>query len=146
MNTRRLRICTAMAGLLLLTATAAWSAESSWILLDSDASSDFYYDKGSISRSPEGIIDIWARVSYTEDGRQEVLDMLKNEAYRKLAYSLYNYEINCAAGQSRLNQVIHYDAKGDKIAEFALAGKTSWEPIPIASRLDQVVEQECPEK
>jgi len=146
MQTLKVRSWTAMAAILLMTATAAWSAESSWLLLDSDPSSDFYYDKGSISRSPEGIINIWARVSYTDDGRQEVLDMLKNEAYRTLAYSLYNYEINCDTGQSRLNQVIHYDAKGGKIAEYTLAGKTLWEPIPVASRLDQVVDQECPEK
>lgn len=146
-QTVRHGIAMALAGGILLMAVAGWGGESAWVLLDSDPyHSDFYYDKGSLSRSPEGTITIWARVAYTADGRQEVMETLKNEAYRNIAYSLYQYDLNCDSRESRLGQVIHYDAKGKKIAEFNLAGKTSWEPIPIASRLDQVLDEECPQK
>ncbi|MBI1919842.1 MAG: hypothetical protein HYS23_02050 [Geobacter sp.] len=125
---------------------SACAAKKNWVLLDSTPDhSDFFYDKDSLVRTPEGLLTVWARVAYMADGRQEVMDVLKNEKFRNISHSLYQYEINCNSKQSRLNRVVHFDASGGKIAEYDLTGKTEWEAIPVASRLDQVVDEECPE-
>lgn len=132
---------------LILCSVSACAAKTNWVLLDSTPDhSDFFYDKDSLVRTPEGRLTVWARVAYKEDGRQEVMEILKNEKFRNISHSLYQYEINCSTKQSRLNRVVHYDASGGKIAEYDLAGKTAWEAIPLASRLDQVVDEECPEE
>ena len=136
----------AVVAALILGCAAGGSAKTNWVMLDSTPNhSDFFYDKDSLVRTPEGLLTIWARVAYMDDGRKEVVEILKNEKFRSISHSLYQYEINCNTKQSRLNRVVHFDNKGGKIAEYDLAGKTEWEAIPLASRLDQVVDEECQE-
>ncbi|KAF0220380.1 MAG: hypothetical protein FD174_1281 [Geobacteraceae bacterium] len=118
--------------------------EANWELLDSEPDhSDFYYNKSSISRSPEGITSVWAKVAYTEEGKADTLRILKAKAYENLAYSLYLYDIDCKGMKSHLKQIVHYDNKGNRIKEFNLAEKTAWEDIPINSRLESIADAEC---
>lgn len=139
------RLLTLVTGLVALAAVPAMGGTPSWELVDSAPNhSDFFYDKGGVKKLPAGIVMVTAKVAYAPEGRQEVLDTLKNEKYRSLSYSLYSYEVNCAKGESRLVAVKHADAKGEAIAEFDLAGKADWEEIPVGSRLDMVVDEQCP--
>jgi hypothetical protein len=135
-----------VAVVLLLTASGAgWSGEARWLLLDSDAEhSDFYYDKGSIKRLPEGIISFQTKVIFTAKGKADALETLKNDAYKGLTWASYEYELNCDTQQSRLGRVVNYDGKGGVISEFKLTGKTKWEDVPVGSRLEMVSDQECP--
>ncbi len=138
------RLLALAAGLIGLAAVPALGGAPSWELLDSAPNhSDFFYDKAGAVRTPAGIVTVTAKVAYAPEGRQEVLDTLKNEKYRTLSYSLYSYEINCAKGESRLIAVRHVDGQGGAIAEFNLAGKADWEEIPVGSRLDMVVDEQC---
>lgn len=120
-------------------------AEANWELLDSDpAHSDFYYDKADITRSPAGILSVWAKVVYSEEGKADTLALLKHaKAYENLAYTLYAYDIDCKGMKSLLKRIIHYDGQGKGIREFNLAGKTPWEEIPPNSRLEMVTDAEC---
>ena len=126
---------------------SARAEETVWQLLHSEPEySDFYYNKGMVTRSGEGILTIWAKVVYGAEGRKEMLaGHEKDKDYQRLAYTLYQYDINCATKQSRIQQIVHYDDKGKKIVEYNLAGKTSWEEIPLGSRLDMVMDEECPQ-
>ena len=111
-----------------IAAVPAMGAGPSWELLDTAPNhSEFYYDKAGVKKLPEGVVTVTSKVAYEPEGRQEVLDALKNEKYEALSYTLYSYEINCAKGESRLLSVKHANAKGEAIAEFNLAGKTEWE-------------------
>ena len=134
-----------VAGLVAVAAVPAMGAGPMWELLDTAPEhSEFFYDKAGVKRVPAGIVTVTAKVAYGPEGRQEVVDALKNEKYEALSYSLYSYEINCVKGESRLVSVKHANAQGGAIAEFNLAGKAEWEEIPIGSRLDMVVDEECP--
>ena len=120
-------------------------AETGWQLLHSEPEhSEHFYDKGSLVKSAEGIVTVMTKVVYGKEGKAEVLEGRANaKAYQDLAYTLYQYGINCATRQSRLQQIAHVDAKGKRIAEFNLAGKTEWEAIPAGSRLDMLADEEC---
>jgi surface-adhesin protein E len=124
----------------------AGAAEAGWKLLHSESEhSEYFYDKGSLDKSAEGIVTVMTKVVYGKEGKAEVLESRGNaKAYQDLAYTLYQYGINCATRQSRLQQIAHVDAKGKRIAEFNLVGKTEWEAIPVGSRLDMLADEECP--
>lgn len=134
-----------VAGVVAMTAVPAMAGGPEWELLDSAPHhSEFFYDKAGVKKLPGGMVTVTAKVAYAPEGRQEVVDTLKNEKYEALSYSLYSYEINCAKGESRLVSVKHANAQGGAIAEFSLAGKAEWEEIPVGSRLDVVVDEVCP--
>lgn len=119
--------------------------EVTWVLLHSEPEhSDFFYNKAALSGSPEDVLTVWTKVVYGKAGKADMLEGVSHaKAYQDLAYTLYQYAINCATRQSRLQQVIHFDSKGNRIAEFNLTGKTEWEEITPDSRLDMVAEAEC---
>lgn len=116
-----------------------------WVLLHSEPEhSEFFYNKAELSRSPEDILTVWTKVVYGKAGKADMLEGVSNaKAYKDLAYTLYQYGINCTTRQSRLQQIIHFDSKGNRIAQFNLTGKTEWEEITPDSRLDMVAEAEC---
>ena len=118
--------------------------EADWVLLHSEPGhSDFFYNK-TLDRSPEDILTVWTKVVYGKAGKADMLAGVSNaEVYRDLSYSLYQYGINCDTRQSRLQQIVHFDGKGNRIAAFNLTGKTEWEEIVPDSRLDMVAEAEC---
>jgi len=126
----------------------AMAGQADWVLIHSDPShSDFYYDKAAVTSSPQGLLMVRAKVVYSAEGKADTLQVLKAKKYENLVYSEYSYEIMCGEERkSRLQQVSHFDAKGVRIAEFDLAGKTEWEEIPISARLDMVADNECKEE
>ncbi|ABQ28215.1 surface-adhesin E family protein [Geotalea uraniireducens] len=119
--------------------------EATWVLLHSEPEhSEFFYNKAALSVSPEDTFTVWTKVVYGKAGKADMLEGLSNvKTYQDLAYTLYQYGMNCATRQSRLQQIIHFDSKGNRIAEFNLTGKTEWEEITPDSRLDMVAEAEC---
>ncbi len=125
----------------------SWGAEADWEFVDTNpAHSDFYYDKSSISRAPDGIVSVWTKVEYTEGGKADTLKILKNaKEYENIAQTQFLYDIDCKGAKSRLKQIVHYDGKGNRIKEFNLAGKTEWEEIPLYSRLESVTDEICPQ-
>jgi hypothetical protein len=126
----------------------AMAGQPDWLLVNSDPShSDFYYDKSAVTASPQALLTVRAKVVYSAEGKADTLKVLKAKKYENLAYTEYRYEIMCGEERkSRLQQVSHYDAKGVRIAEFDLVGKTEWEEIPISARLDMVADNECKEE
>ncbi len=114
-----------------------------WVLVDTDPStSDFYYDKAAVTTS-QGILRVTTKAVYSEDGKADALQVLDAKKYANLAYTLFFYELDCSKRTSRLTKVVHTGDKGEKIAEFDLTGKSSWEEIPEDSRLDVVLTEEC---
>jgi|GEM_PF-1407518 len=130
---------------LLLSAPVAWGAAPDWDLIDSSEQFDFFHDMAANVTTPEGLVIVTLKAVYTPEGKQETLQLLKNDQrYADLAFTVYTYDLNCEVGTSRLRGVAHFDSKEGKITEFNLAGKTEWEEIPPGSRLDLVQGQACP--
>ena len=69
----------------------SWGEEITWELLESDPHhSDFFYNKSTISRSPEGVISVWAKVAYTKEGKADTLQILTAKAYQKYPFLIDN--------------------------------------------------------
>lgn len=121
------------------------AGEPEWVVLDENPLvSDFYYDKSTVSRSPQGVVTVWTRAVYSEQGKADALEILgKGKGYEKLSHTAFLYEINCPGGLSLLKQVIHYNDEGEKISEFNLAGKTEWEKIDPDTRMGVLQEEVC---
>lgn len=118
--------------------------EAAWELVDSDpATSDFFYNKATVVRSPKGVVTVETKAVYSEEGKADVLEVLDAKRYAHLAYTLFVYDIDCGKEESLLKRVVHFDDNGGKIASFDLAGKTAWEDIPPDSRLERVEQAEC---
>lgn len=140
-----------VAAVALMLMLAGWqpavAGERNWMLLDSIPDhSEFFYDQAGVARSGEGILTVWAKVRYGEKGREETLELLHHPpAYAGLSFTEYRYELDCRKHLSRLQQVIHFDDRGERITAFDLAGKTEWEEVPPASRVELVLDAECQE-
>lgn len=134
-----------LAAVVLLICSNALAEE--WILLDEDQKvSNFYYDKTSTAKKSDGMVTVWARAIYSEQGKADALELMgKPKAYEDLSYTLFMYTINCPGSASRLERVVHYDSKGEKIREFNLSGKTEWEEISPDTRMSLLQEAVCKE-
>ncbi len=48
-----------------------------WVVLDEDPMlSTFYYDSSSVSRDKEGMVSVWTRAIYSEEGKADALDTM----------------------------------------------------------------------
>jgi hypothetical protein len=143
---RMIRTMVAIQFTMLLAAVTGHCAAlpGNWLLVDSDsASSDFYYNKAAVARSPEGIMTVTVKTVYSAAGKADALQVLGTERYEGLAASTFEYDLDCKKLMCRLKKVAHFDAEGRKLAEFNIAGKTEWEKIPLYSRLDLLQVEVC---
>ncbi|HMN03847.1 surface-adhesin E family protein [Geobacter anodireducens] len=136
------RLLSAVAALA-LTAGSVLAAE--WVVLDEDPMlSTFYYDSSSVSRDKEGMVSVWTRAIYSEEGKADALDTMGNPpAFKDLSHTHFLYTIDCQAAKSRLEKVIHFDDKAEPIKEYNLSGKTDWEAIDEFTRLGLLQEAVC---
>ena len=119
-------------------AGGALAAEPRWEMIDENReTSAFYYDVASVAKGAPGMVTVWARAIYTEQGKEDALELVgNNPAFADLSHTHFLYTINCPKEQSRLEQVIHYDSKAEQIRAYNLSGKTAWEEIEPDTRMD----------
>lgn len=130
--------------LMVLRAPAAFAAEPSWVPMDSDDSSSFYYDKNATTKPREGVVRVIARAVYTEKGKAEAVKTLGGaEGLAALYESRYVYDIDCRERQARLLAATHMD-KNSGILKFSdLSSFTEWEYLPAMTRMATVAEAAC---
>lgn len=136
--------------LIFLTATvaagsAAFADDGQWVLLDEDPStSNYFYDSATIAPGEDGLVTVWTRAVYTEEGKADALDTIGHpRGFEDLAATSFLYTINCDADMSRLEKVVHRDGRGETIKEYNLAGKTSWEEIEAETRMSLLRDAVC---
>jgi len=136
--------------LIFLTATvavgsAAFAGDGQWVLLDEDPStSSYFYDATSVVPGDDGLVTVWTRAVYTEEGKADALDTIGHpKGFEDLAATSFHYTINCDADMSRLEKVMHQDGTGGTIKEYNLAGKTSWEEIEAETRMSLLRDAVC---
>lgn len=144
---RILKMLAASLFLTLLTmATAAPSAPCAgpeWVQLDDNEDSRFFYDKAGTARNQE-VVRVETRVIYTEAGKADALSTLsKTKELAQLNESRYEYDLNCAKGESRLLHVAHFDKEGNVLRKSDLSAVTQWEPVPQGIRMTLVLEAAC---
>ena len=122
-----------------------WAAESEWVLVDDNPQvSSFYFDKGSVSTSADGLLTVTTKAIYSEQGKADALTVMEHpKGFDDLSYSTFVYTINCPGEKSRLEEVPHYDSKGVPLRQFKLSGKTDWEDIAPDTRLALLADVLC---
>jgi len=122
----------------------ASAADPTWLLVDENAGSRFYYDKNGISMPRPGISRVQIRVVYTDEGKAEALDVLEHDpAFAKLFETHYSYDLDCQKKKIHLLNVTHLDDDGKQIKSVNLSAVTEWEDIPPDSRLDLLADEAC---
>ena len=126
-------------------ASVAFASESQWVLIDEDpATSNYFYDTTSITQGEEGLVTVWTKAVYTEEGKADALDTIGHpKGFEDLASTSFFYTINCDGDMSRLEKVIHRDGKGTAIREYTLTGKTPWEEIEAETRMSLLRDAVC---
>jgi len=133
---------------ILLTVVAggpAFASDDQWVLLDEDpATSNYFYDSASVVPGDDGLVTVWTKAVYSEEGKADALDTIGHpKGFEDLTATSFLYTINCDADMSRLEKVIHSDGKGGTIREYNLAGKTSWEEIEAETRMSLLRDAVC---
>lgn len=133
---------------ILLTVVAvgpAFAAGDQWVLLDEDPStSSYFYDPASVAPGDDGLVTVWTKAVYSEEGKADALDTIGHpKGFEDLAATNFHYTINCDAAMSRLEKVVHRDGAGGAIREYNLSGKTSWEEIEAETRMSLLRDAVC---
>lgn len=123
----------------------ASAADAQWVLLDEDpGTSNYFYDSTSIAPGDEGLVTVWTKAAYTEEGKADALDTIGHpKGFEDLTSTTFLYTINCDGDMSRLEKVVHRDGKGGTIKEYTLTGKTSWEEIEAETRMSLLHDAVC---
>lgn len=140
---------TAVLVLMLLTmgatlAPSAFCAGPSWLELDDNMESTFFYDKKGTTKPKEGIVRVVTRVVYSEEGKAEALKVLsKYQGMDKLFESRYVHDLDCGERESRLLSAAHLAEDGATLRSTDLSKVTEPEAIPPETRMWYVLQEAC---
>jgi hypothetical protein len=92
--------------------TEAYGDSGNWEFFLSDAECDFYYDPGTVSRSPERIVRVWWKEVFKT---KEVLRSrgFAGSEYEKVVYQINVTEINCPRKEWRRKFFMLCPGEGD---------------------------------
>jgi len=134
-----------MAWITFLVATKAYAGNNpEWVMLDENPETYFYFDKGDVTKLPEGIVRVTARVVYTAKGKEDALTVLEPaKLFENLAESRYTYNLDCNLRKSKLQSVTHLADNGSAIKTVDLSKVTKWEEITPNERLELIRALAC---
>ncbi|HBA87550.1 MAG TPA: hypothetical protein DCZ75_06030 [Geobacter sp.] len=127
-------------------ALPAFGADPSWVQVDTDENSAFYYDKNATTKPRQDVVRVIARAVYTESGKADALKTLGGgKGLETLYESRYVYDIDCVQRQGRLLAATHMDKNGGILKSSDLGPYTDWEYLPLVTRMGLVADTACRE-
>ena len=110
------------------TQTEAYGKSWDWKFFLSDAECDFYYDPGTVSRSPERIVRVWWKEVFKT---KEVLRSrgFTGGEYEKVLYQINVTEISCARKEWRRKFFMLCSGEGDDTCAIHREKSDKWVPI-----------------
>ena len=95
-----------------------------WKFIGDNETFSYFYDTDNITRSSDGLMRVWSKVIYTDQG---VMDYVKDygEEYKDLIYSLKRFEINCVEKNYRPLSMINYSK--EKVIDSVNFNKSEWD-------------------
>ncbi len=119
-----------------------------WELLGKSNTFSFYYDKGGMTMTLEGIVTVWIRmVPQTVDAREKYLDDRKEagltlDGYQTYAFNQKLIKLNCSDSTFRIAQRVDFGEKGKVLGFHNIS--TEWRPIPPRSAAESLGDLFCP--
>ncbi len=87
----------------------AWGAD--WKYIGKAYQGMYFYDAGSMRRSSEGIVKVWIKVLYTEEGVNYMVKLLGRK-YETLSYAIILFEYRCGDKVKQIVPIAFYSGDG----------------------------------
>lgn len=119
---------------------------------DAPNQSMFYYDKESLTYSPNGIVKVWDKEVYSTRSRDYLISKRKEfnekiDGYSNLEYTLFQFEFDCRKRQSRMVSTTDYGFNGEMLAAYKAGDKIwDWDAIAPDTRLEALFRKICAKK
>ena len=104
-----------------------WGAD--WRYYDENNYRVSYYDGESIARTSEGIVRVWEKVVFTEEGVIDAVEQL-GEKYKTLSYVTMLNELHCTDGRICLLSSAFYSKDGKVLSSFEYQAGDWWFIVP----------------
>ena len=122
-----------------------------WTYYGADKEGKHYYSKIEETTASPGIVRVWTRVDFSEEGKNLYLAKRNSVAmsldgYGQLARRNILYELNCFSNRPEFStqEVFDLTAEG-KTLDYAKAGSyKDWQDVPPDSTLDKLCRIVCP--
>jgi hypothetical protein len=126
------------------------AAGSDWVYYGSGSSGDqYFYDRTSIRQVPEGVIRVWTKVVYSDEGRQRKINDYKKDGYAITGFELLSetqnlWFINCIEEKSTVTEGRHHASNG-RVVDMYKADKRIWGPAAPGSPVESLIKMVCEE-
>ena len=120
---------------------------SDWVHLVTDGvGNNSFYDKDSIRNVSKGVVGVWTKTVYSDEGRARVIyDYAKSgfesAEYESLGYSKELFFINCVDEKYKITQGANYASDGHVLDDYH--EDSVWDAPPPDSVMDSLVKEIC---
>ena len=139
-----------IAAVILLTGFPNGAGGSDWVYYGSGSSGDqYFYDRASIRQVPEGVIRVWTKVVYSDEGRQRKINDYKKDGYATTGFELLSetqnlWLINCIEEKSTITEGRHHASDG-RVIDMYKADKRIWRYAAPGSPVESLMKMVCEE-
>jgi hypothetical protein len=123
-----------------------------WVMVaqTKDGGTTTFYDRESITATPDNTIRVYTKTVYNEQGRKVFIERLKKrnpeiQGYENLSYAFYHEEMNCKTREHALLEVADHSGDGKVIYRQKMNNK-KWIRVLPGSMADHVFQKICPGK
>jgi hypothetical protein len=135
--------------LLILMLVTPVNGSSDWVRCErSNTGNVLFYNKVSIKHRTGDIVQVWYKLVYSDEGREECIQHLKtrgfllSEDWDRLSYRLALKEIDCKNEMSRFLSIIFYDTYSTVLSSDSY-DKPKWDYIVPGSMMDILRKKVC---
>jgi hypothetical protein len=124
-----------------------------WVSMGTDKWGDeLSYDKETLIKLPTGIIKVWKKTQYSDEGRKAfiqeyIIDKPSANRYEALSRSLLLWEINCATSDAKVTEFAFQSSNGGVLdSSYAPKQQSSerWHPVSPESDEEILYKAICP--
>jgi hypothetical protein len=120
-----------------------------WVSMGKDTDgTEVFYDSQTLTKLPTGIVKVWAKFQFSDEGRKDYIQSQKLDVKRfeTLSHSLYLTEINCVTRETRTMAVTAYSTDGSVLHTFISKQQPpeGWDPVYPESMGKEMYKAVCP--
>jgi len=128
-----------------------YAQERDWVCSDSQIDAKkctTFYDKKSVKSKPDQLLEVWVKTLVTDEEKKSYVESRKKakkkiEGYDKLAYALFEFDMNCQDKKYRVLSQGDYD-KNDARLEAIIAPFSGWQKMDAYT--EPLFKKLCPDK
>ena len=134
--------------IILLLATFVNGFSDEWVEYGRSKSGNVYsYNKVNIKRSIKGIVQVSCKYDFSDEGREEYIQKLRDremstKRYEKLSHTLNLLEIDCRKGMYRIVSITYHDTDGHVTDSYS-SDEQDWSNIPPKTIEDTLRKKVC---